>query len=464
LTERENKFPTKEEIAKEFGEFNPPDSSSFPSELQGPVPRKIGEHIKQGQLERKRRQTAYAVLSVAVTLIGLSFFGFVRQLGYYILPLAYLDLIGYGLIILLLISYLLQKIKLGRYKYVRHGIPIFCRVIHTHLRVTEAHHVRSIKFASIVEFNHPETNERMYLGTVSPEIGTANQADVYSTTVKNGDYVNCVYLPGKLETSLQIYGYLGLNPDIDFVLKNGHKIEEHISSWKLASYIGIILIILVLLVGFLYAFEFCFPVEPNWWFFGISLAGALLTGLIATIVAAYKVKDAKKSVVKFCLSGFIVGAVLGLFMMLAALPVLNSLFDHSKGQFKKIEITEFWQETYNYIIRNYKIEYHLVGQTKTEKYPSTFQNMAYFQQTYFGIIEVKNGAFNWPWISHIWPVVFVRSNERGQLEFVSAEQMNQSDAHKIDLAIMRGPEDFMPVDEEFRKYIIEELAKPENNQ
>lgn len=461
MTERENEFPTIEEIAEEFGEFNPPDSCSPPPELQGPAPRKIAEHLKQGPLERKWRQTAYAALSMAVTLVGLSFLAFVRELGYYILPLSYLDWIGYGIVTLVVFGYVLRKFKTGRYKYVRCGIPLVCRVLRSGSQISEFRGVKTVKFVSLVQFDHPQTNQRTYLQTVSPEIGTASRPDIYSTTVKNGDYVIAVYLPGKLEKSLQIYGYLGLNPDLDFIRKDGRKIEEYISSWKLAGYIGVVLIILALLVGFLYTLEFLFPVEPDWWFFIACTAGALVIGTTTAIIAGCIAKSQKKHTLKIALSGLLVGTILGLLGTMVLLPVINSLFDRSNGQLREIEVTGFWQETYNYIIRNYKIEYRQLGQTKPEKYPATVQHMVHFQQTYFGVSEVKNGALNWPWISHIWPVVPVRPNENGQLEAVSNEQLKQADPSTIDFAIMRGPHNFLPVDDKFRKHIVEKLAGPE---
>ncbi|MHC4477636.1 MAG: hypothetical protein ACYTEL_18475 [Planctomycetota bacterium] len=387
MDENVEQVPEPEKIAAELGPFTVPESFSFEPEFEPATPRPIPRQLRQGAYETKLNQVTYVAFMVGLVCVGLSLFGFMKELGYYILPIGYLSWIGYGLMALAATLRIVHYLRSGLYEYVRTGLPLAARVLQTakQLGPSEA---SEVKFLSLLEYKHPETNQTAYETVASPQVATTFKPEAYSTTLKAGDYVTAVYLPGKLEKSLQIYGYLGLNPEVDFIRKNGKRIKEHVSLAKTLGITALIVAVFALLIAVIYAIEFLVPIESNPWHFAAAVAGgALLVGVLSLAVSLRKRSDGKKTL-KPLLKVFVAGAVGGVFVTLVLVLLVNSVFDRSEPEYRDIEVVNFWQETWSFLIRNYDIEYRELTSGRTDKYPATLQHMARFWNTRAGVIEI----------------------------------------------------------------------------
>jgi hypothetical protein len=456
-----------EKIAAELGPFARPDSFEFEAELLPATPRPVPGRLRRGPYEAKWSQGISAALTVGVVCVGLSFLSFVKELGYYILPLGYFNWIGYGIIALTALAYLLNRLRPGRFEYVRSGLPLVARVLQSG-RQLDAYEAKELKFLSLLEYKHPETNRLSYTAVASPTVGAIFNPDAYTTTLEAGDYVTAVYLPGRLDKSLQVYGYLGLNPDAAFIRKDGRRIREHVSLWKTFAIIGLIVVVLGLLVAGLYTIEFRFPIEFNPWHFAVPVAGSGVVFAVAALLASLRKRGDKKKGLRASLKIFIAGGVGGVFLAGILLPLLNSFVDRGEPQFRDIEVVEFWQETWDFLIRNYKIEYRELGQAKSRKCPSTIEQMAHFQQMLAGVIEVRKGLFGWSWVSDICPAVLVQVTAEGRIEMLSPEAVEEFAAGKFDagasalsMAVMLDEDEFMPLSDKLQQHLMSEMARTE---
>ena len=68
----------------------------------------------------------------------------------------------------------------------------------------------------------------------APETFPLKNAAVINSGVEAGDYVTLVYLPGTLAASLQLYGWLGLNPDLELIQKNGRPLNPRSTKTAMA--------------------------------------------------------------------------------------------------------------------------------------------------------------------------------------------------------------------------------------
>src|SRR5690349_11464431 len=97
----------------ELGPFAPPDDYVFEPELQSEPPREIPASTRDGRYETKHRQVSRVGLTIGVLAILLGELPFVKVLGLYFLPLAYLSWIGLGVLVLWAIGEARHKWRLG---------------------------------------------------------------------------------------------------------------------------------------------------------------------------------------------------------------------------------------------------------------------------------------------------------------------------------------------------------------
>lgn len=223
-----------------------------------------------------------------------------------------------------------------------------------------------------------------------------------------------------------------------------------------------------LLVAGLYTIEFRFPIEFNPWHFAVPVIGAGVVFAVAALAASLRKRGDKKKGLRASVKIFIAGGVGGAFLAGILMPLLNSLVDRGEPQFRDIEVVEFWQETWDLLIRNYKIEYRELGQTKSRKCPSTLEHMAHFQQTRAGVIEVQKGLFGWSWVSDICPAVLVQVAAEGRIEMLSPEAVEEFAAGGLDagasalsMAVMLDEDEFMPLSDKLQQHLMREMARME---
>src|SRR5689334_20549757 len=76
-------------------DFTTPRGFSFEPELTLPAPRQIPAFVKEGSYARANRRGFIVAIGVGLALLSLAHTPFVDKLGYYVLPLAYLDWAGW---------------------------------------------------------------------------------------------------------------------------------------------------------------------------------------------------------------------------------------------------------------------------------------------------------------------------------------------------------------------------------
>ena len=423
-----------EETESGLGPFQVPAGYAPPPELWGPAPRRIPEGLEQGKYDRDRRRACTVLLVFGFVCVWLSFLPLVRRLDEYVLPLGYLDWLGGGLILLGMLGMLLRKLVPGRFRYVRDGVPMPVRVIGVVkcclLRVNgqDSQH----GFTVGIEFPHPQTGELCACTLKSPGFSSGGK-DEYDTPLRIGQYVTAVYLPGKPEKSLNLYGFLELNPEVNYVQCRQDRNARGSSPWEaLLAVLGIGLFLGALLWS-LYAFSFYEPLTFEYQrILRPALIGGLIigTGLIAFLVrlahggpgtrerhnrtttaAGTPVPEIaspslwrRRDIAAWLLKGVLVaGAVmLGAALTVSGLFTINAEADRSVPDYRLVEIQAFLMATHNAVIRTYQIEYRLPGSAQPQFFSTTLAHIREFPAK-VGFLEVGAGRLGWPWVRQLHP-------------------------------------------------------------
>jgi hypothetical protein len=400
----------------DLGPFAPPAGFEFPPELQGPAPRSIPAFLRAGRHGNAWRKGLLLGAEVSLVCLVAQRLDFVQQMAVFIPPLEWLTWIGAGGLSATVGAWLWMKLAPSRFDCVAQGKPFAARVRQVGL-IAEAQPGGGAyyKMAADLEFPHPETGHMMTATTVSDPVspyGIIN-ASRYRCLLQPGDYATAVYLPAKGIESLRLYGFLGLNPEIEFLLKDGQPIRPQ--NAVSAGLFG-----MVALVGLLggamwlfHAFERLAPVEPNYLplvglilgsFLGLSLLmGALVHA--ANVRAASMDASPRKRLQESVVGGAAFGFVLALFVAMPALFTLNAKLGQSPNpEFRLVEIADFWQETWMAMVRRYRIEYREVSSGQKSRYPSMPSQMAKFHKGGLAFLEIHPGAFGGRWIRDIHPL------------------------------------------------------------
>ena len=148
----------------------------------------------------------------------------------------------------LMVGYLITKITVwfawGDLKYLRHGRVLVGQVQHLTLEASGHQYgmEESRAYYATVLVSHPETR-RAFLVRLPSESIQSESVDNHECSLRRGDYVTGLYIPGKFEKTFRLYGFLGLNPDVKFITqKNPY------------SVIAFLVIVAVPVVAALFAF------------------------------------------------------------------------------------------------------------------------------------------------------------------------------------------------------------------
>jgi hypothetical protein len=407
-----------EEIALELGPFNPPPDFRFGEEFDSAPPRPIPPRLKQGSYTRQWRQRAWASLTAAAACYFFSLDRFTQELSYYVLALGYLGWAGTAILAFLSAAALHRLLTGGRFSYVRNGIPVVARVLESTVHLKGNQRAQSFGFATLVEYRHPETGQWTRQWTRTHPVDSAAKVSRYSTSVRAGDYVTVVACPGKFEKSLALYGYLGLDPDQDFIRKDGRPVEAP-PTWVV---LGVMLLVAALMgaaVLFLYAIEFLVPEGGSFTLAGIVAgAGVVAGGLAGAVLRRRKSAspaEEDRGRGRRRLKRLGVGSFFGAFAGLLVAVSLNAGLDRSPPSFRDIEVVKFWQETwYPLFVRQYQIEYVEKDGGKRKKISARLETMRSFSLG-LGVIEVGKGWLGMEWVRGIHPLG-LRPLEAGEPE------------------------------------------------
>lgn len=437
-------FVSYEDIARELGPFSPPSDFDHGDEFEANVPRPIPKRLKNGSYNQRRRTTVRTLLIFGVGCFVFAPMPFVVTISNYILPLGYLEWIGAVLILFAIIAYLKNLFSSGLFAYVKTGQPIVGRILVPAFQDAGNGELPMFRLAAGVEYRHPENNAQMFATCVTEGQWGASDVEKFSQDFDRGEYVTLVAQPESVEATIKLYGYLGLDPDREYVLKNGRPIKGVSPTTALLISFAILGALGVLLMG-IHVVLTSIPDGGAPWKFVAAAGAGLVGGLVLwfagrqnTRSAEQEVPDAgqtaadpaatdeaapdgtKKAGPIVC--GFI-GALLGLF----GLCMLNSTLDGSKPVYEDIEVIKFRAVTYNGIIRTYEIEYRSPRGGK-HKYHATVEDINRLQGgASFGLdsgVAVMGrgaGRFGLPWTQGIYPIVWIDQSDVEQPSSVAVK-------------------------------------------
>ena len=394
---------TLDELAEELGPFVPPEDYVFEEEFTTEIPRPVPPYLRQGFWQQRWRAGLITSAVVASFLLALAQIEQVNKLGYYILPLAWLDWIGWGLLALTALIAIWHYSRPGKYHYIKKGLPFIARILRIGREIIQNKDaVDEFRFALAIDYLHPHTGKTCTSFTFSENLGSFSKAYRYQLTCQPGDYVTAVALPDKFDTTVEIYGLMGLNPDLDFITKDGKTRQCLISLPKIFAVILGIIGALALLVMGLYAIEFYSPLKYTFFPF---LVAAVVCGFLGGVVSWIATRNCQPKTKLLAINLSLFGAA---FAGLIMVPFINALMDTSEPEYREVEIMNFWQTTNDYFIRTYDIEYQMFDdRSDTHNYPTNPDEIEKYEFTMHGAIEMHQGYFSMPWIKQLHPAILV---------------------------------------------------------
>lgn len=417
-------------------DFLPPSNFAFEPELLFPPPRQLPDSIKQGNYHKKQQRGAAFVVVGAAACLFFAHVPFVQKLGVFFLPLAYLDWISYGLFALAGVWWIRTVLQKGNYRYIKEGVPIVARVDSLQKAPVFRVNGQDSQYAYVasVVLRKPESSELKRFSLESPRF-SANRKDRYDTTLRVGQYVTAVYLPGKFEKTLRLYGFLELNPELKFVFDAAENDPRRLGRDVLTA--SGVAAIVGASMGCCYAIAFFEPVSfgaPT--FIWPCLAGGLILGTAFFIHLWRRNRTEKEAVLRrneaaraegkavepvpsslltqtglrarLRLLLLIPGSVLiGAVMIGCGLLSVNALFDPSRGENRPVQIEGLKETTYDFLFRNYSVEYRWEGSGEKSDFPVMPDKL----HTFFageelitkGFAEVHTGRLGWPWVKRVYP-------------------------------------------------------------
>jgi hypothetical protein len=403
-----------EALSERLGPFNPPAEFDHGNEFDPAPPRPVLRRLRTGSFGRRKWSTVLTLFVLGIGCVIFAPIPFVQKLSFHILPLWYLDWIGYGLIGLAVIIGVANRFSKDRYRSVIEGEPLVGRIlgVFTPHRAVLDPQTKNIteffRYLAAVEFQDPKTGKLERTAVLSEDEWDAKQLPRFDPGVDAGDYVTLVRLPGQGLESVKLYGFLGLDPDRDFITRDGRPLTG-VSPYTAVLISVIVLVCLWFLILGIYVLQLCIPKEWSW-SAGLPFLG--LGAVLGAIGLAWliwfeqrKQNTLKKSGVVFAALG---GAFLGTLAGAVSMGAVNAAFDHSAPAYAPIRIQQHWQTTHNFVFRTYEVEYTPLGSGKSEKHGASVDDLAKLGDAKLGALEVRQGALGLEWIAAVHPVEWQR--------------------------------------------------------
>lgn len=462
---------TFEQLSAAFGPYAPPSDFDHGPEFEGDIPRPIPRQLRRGSFQRRRRGLAilYAVLGSCFMLVAN--WTIVQNLAFHVLPLQYLGWIGAGMIGISLCLVLRNWISKQRFRYVTVGTPFVGRVLHVgeHLTTTinaetKAQQVE-VQSRIAVEYDNPETHAHEYAYVISEEKWPIAKNDKYEVLVSPGDYVTLVGMPEQIQETVNLYGFLGLDPSREFLLYKGKPITG-VSPFTAILISMAVFACLWLFMGVMYVLTGCFPLEWNWPIgLGFIAGGVILTTSVGWWLAN---RESPSANALSPLVAFLCFGIFGVIGGLLGLCLVNSVFDSTEPTYAPITIVNHWQKTHKFIFREYEIEYTEPGQPKTEKAHVTRDNLMRLGASKLAAKEIRQGALGLKWVRSYHPCVWVpvpkdeAPKDPEHAVEVDFPKWIKSEMMKLGLSI--DPEQIMPeLKDNPKRYLIPVLVREDGS-
>lgn len=414
------------QAASDLVPFDPPADFDHGEEFQPEIPRPIPRKLRRGSFARRNHGIAMTWTALGAAFVLISPWDVVWKMSFYVLPLAYLGWVGLAMIAIGVIVLIQNRLTKKRFEYVVAGQPFVGRVldVQEHETVTINPETKApmsrIRYQIAVEYENPETHRSEFATLLTDESWDKSQTVHYSLEVQPGDYATLVAMPGNIAATVRIYGLLGLDPKREFLKFKGKPLSG-ISPIKAIAIAGIVFGIMWMFVGFFYVITFCFPEEWNWPLgmtaMGLGGVAGVILGLMIQRSSVTEANEANKSSAAVVAGSF---GLIGLFVGLMGLGLINALCDQSPSRYVPIEIVNHWQRTHNFIIRDYELEFSEFGIAKTTKAHVSVDTLMRIGQSRFGVKELRDGGLGLEWIADYHPMEWL------PVDNPTPEQMKQA--------------------------------------
>lgn len=460
-------FTSYTDIAAKLGPFDPPRDFHHGEEFADEPPRTVPRRLWTGSYAQRRRGNVRTLFVMGIGCVVFWPMPFVQTLSFYLLPLAYLHWLGLALIAFGIIGFFRNLLPNGEFKYVTEGRPLIGRVLTPALQPTGTPDIPMVALAAAVEYVHPETGQQANSTLTSSLSMTGSDTPRYSQTIEAGDYVTLVTLPDSFDASLRLYGYLGLDPDREYILKDGRPLQGTSASAAVLIAVGILAGVGVLLAGMHVVLTSIPSDGAPWKFIAAGIAG-LVVALMLWAIVRFRRRQAEGEPTGASL-GPIISGILGTMAGLIGICLINSQFDKSPGLYDTVEVVNFWETTHNFVFRTYEIEFRAPGMADTDKYHATIDDIDRLSSSDIGfvselaVMDYAEGALGLEWTRGIYPIVWVEAGSvsvDGPVEAILQVPVGgQLMDTKIIPVIMIDEDDIAAPDEDLARQALEFLKR-----
>ena len=398
--------------------FTPPADYPLEEELRLPPPRPMPETARNSACMKYRRFEQYGFVAAALLAFAAHYVLPHFELGTedwrwpYLLWAASVILLGY------LVSKTTVWLALGDLKYLRHGRVLVGQVQHLTLEASEHRYdmEESRAYYATVLVSHPETGRAVLVRLPSESI-QSESVENHECSLRRGDYVTGLYIPGKFEKTFRLYGFLGLNPDVKFVTQK--------NPYALLAFVLVVVIPMVSVVfGFLHYSSrhepLAHPMSPLCLgVFGVCIGLGLLWGIVTEIQwyrnapkrreekqqAALRGEAMVADVHAFTRYGIAFGMVgLGAMVAYMGLMLANGLLDDSVPMPRPVVLHNWPNLEEEALPWRDIIKFSFAGETETHTIFLFRSELAILGRESNKVTAmVKAGYVGWPWVEALVP-------------------------------------------------------------
>lgn len=375
----------------------------FEPELMLPTPRRVPKAFRRGGRWARRREITIAVTCWAALAMMGTQFTYIQQIGHYFVPLAHLDWIGLGLLLLALGIWLSTNWLGSEVRMFRRGEPLAVRVIELGQSMRSMHGAQLLQLTAAVAFEHPMTGQLMQAQVASQELGLGigKKAADYSLDLKPGDTVTALIRNKAPEKNLRLYGLMGVNPLVDYVLFKGKRIDAQRIRQELRLFYCVAPLFLLLMLSLPFS-NARTPLEdgPVYWL----VAGAIM---LATASPLFWLTH--RELMKYSLFGrwFVRLGILamGAVMAWVAIPVLNAAATRGTADYQQFIVEQFRETTREGILRSYSVNGANLTTGKPFHHDLLFEDIRAAGSLYSGLLDIRTGLLGLPYIHKVEPLM-----------------------------------------------------------